>query len=242
MTLLKDIIRDAYREANLLPIGQDLSTEQEVEGFNSLIRIIDSVFGNEVGEELFPIVDETAEVLFDNSILLLTPTSLSTYYFPSNPRNGSRIVVVDSTRDTATYQVTLHGNTKTIENSVTSLFDENGISKVWFYNAEKGDWIKLSSLTSVSESILPPRFDDYFIIALAMRLNPRNGMELSQQSLARFKEVKRKLQAEYRYSNSEPLEKGLSHLTSLRDYIRPTGKDGTSNSPLLAIYSLPLAP
>ncbi len=241
MTLLREIIKDAYREANLLPIDQALSAPEEAEGFKALIRIIDSSFGNEIGEELRPVSDESVELLQDNKILLLTPTSLTTYKFPKNPKNGSRISIVDSTRDSLTYPVTLDGNGKTIEGSLTSTVNAEGMTKTWFYNKEQGNWSLLSPLTVSSESILPSRFDDYFIIALAMRINPRNGAEIGQQSVMRFREVKRKLQAEYRQSKSEVLEKGLTNLTTIKDYMVPSGEPAFSSS-LLDIGSLPLAP
>lgn len=218
MTLLREIIKDAYRETNLLPIDQALSAPEEAEGFNALIRIIDSSFGNEIGEELQPVLDESVELLQDNKILLLTPTSLSTYKFPKNPKNGSRISVVDSTRNSLANPVTLDGNGKTIEGSLTSTVNAEGMTKTWFYNKEQGNWALLSPLTVSSESILPSRFDDYFIIALAMRINPRNGAAIDQQSIMRFREVKRKLQAEYRFTTQAKVEDALLNLTSLPNY------------------------
>jgi len=227
MTLLRDIIKDAYREANLLPIAEDLTAAQEAEGFNALTRIIDSSFANEIGEELHPVTDESVELLQDNQILLLTPTSLTTYKFPKNPKNGSRISVVDSTRDSLTNPVTLDGNSKTIEGGLTATVNAESMSKTWFYNKATGNWTLLTPLSVSSESILPSRFDDYFIIALAMRLNPRNGAAIDQQSILRFREVKRKLQAEYRFSTKATVEDGLLNLTNLRNYF--TGSDEDFN-------------
>ncbi len=214
MTIIRDIIKDAYREANLIPVSQDLTAAQETEGLNSLLRIVDGIFGNEVGEPLTPVLDESEKDLLSNSLVLLTPTSLSTYYLPKYPKNGARVSVVPATRDVVTNPVVISANGKLIEGSSQVTLSTAGEAKTWLYNRQTGAWTLMSNLTASSEFIFPIRFDDYFIISLAMRLNPRNGSSLDQQSANRYSETRRKLRAEYRQDNEQDSEAALIYLTS----------------------------
>jgi hypothetical protein len=50
----------------------------------------------------------------------------------------------------------------------------------------------------------PDKFDDMFMILLAMRLSPRYGRELSESSVATLKHTRREFIA--RYLQSRPLE------------------------------------
>ena len=57
MTITQQIITDAYRQSNLLSIGESPSLAQQDEGLRYLNRIVKSVFGNEAGDplEVFPV-------------------------------------------------------------------------------------------------------------------------------------------------------------------------------------------
>lgn len=52
MTLIADLITDAYRQSNLLALGTTPSQLQQDEALRYLDRIVQSVFGIEVGEPL----------------------------------------------------------------------------------------------------------------------------------------------------------------------------------------------
>lgn len=51
--------------------------------------------------------------------------------------------------------------------------------------------------TPASEWPFPEEFDDYFIIGLALRINPRNGAPLDPQSVERYKYVRSRFKAYY---------------------------------------------
>jgi hypothetical protein len=52
MTLVSEIIRDAYRESNLIAITADPTSEEETEGLRLLNRIVSGTYGIDAGEEL----------------------------------------------------------------------------------------------------------------------------------------------------------------------------------------------
>jgi hypothetical protein len=80
----------------------------------------------------------------------------------------------------------------------------NGTNREWIYRADLGAWLKISSLIATDENPFPPAFDMMFSILLAMRLNPRYGRTLDDQSAAMLKENRREFIA--RYVQSQPLE------------------------------------
>ena len=52
-TLVSDLITDAFRENNLIPIGSVPTVDEQTEGLNLLNRFVDGLFGYELGENLF---------------------------------------------------------------------------------------------------------------------------------------------------------------------------------------------
>lgn len=107
MTLASSIIQDAYREGNLIPVGTNPSTAEQVEALRRLNSFIAGVFGEEMGENLAdwpaPLPQRTAPIAanypqlpypmgLDGDLMgIPAPTSLSTAFAVYPPKN-SRIV------------------------------------------------------------------------------------------------------------------------------------------------------
>ncbi len=220
MTLVSDIILAAYRDSNSVSINAALSPAEQDQGLKRLQSLVASVFGNEAGENLndwplgnygrnprYAAFDENAEWVRHPQInvrLIATADQARTVYLPAAPSDGSRIALIDPYGRLATYPVILDGNGRTIEDEAALEIAEDNFNEVWFYRADQGNWARVTNIDSFSEMPFPFEFDDYFIIALAMRLNPTFGRKLDEQSALRFKQQQRQLYA--RYQQVAPLD------------------------------------
>lgn len=220
MTVISSIITDAYREANVLPLRKVPDTEQIAEALRLYNGNIRSIYGDDAGEPLvdWPLgsfnVDEpgyidsrTPDLIQRpsiNSRLVATNTAALTVYLTPYPQDGARMGIADPFGRLATVPVTLDANGRTIEGASTLLLNANGTFAEWLYRADLGQWVRITALTQSSENPFPDDFDNFFIIGLALRLNPRYGRGIDEQSAMVFKAERRKFIA--RYLQSQPLE------------------------------------
>ena len=220
MTLISSIITDAYRESNILPLVKAPSAPQITEALRLLNGLFSSIYGDEAGESLqdWPLGNfgrespaynlEFTEYNINrptiNRRLIAVNEEAKTVYLTLYPQDGARMGIADPFGRLATVPVTLDANGRTIEGSPNLLLDTNGTFTEWFYRADLGDWVKLTSKVAADEMPFPADFDNFFVILLAMRINPRYGRTLDEQSLAIFRSEKRKFVA--RYLQSMPLE------------------------------------
>lgn len=231
MTMTPDIITDAYRESNLLPIGASPTVPQAEEGLRRLNTIVSGVYGFEVGEPLedWPIglegiIDEVCweqaqwQYPPSNVRLIAASSTPQTVYINPNPADGALVGIIDPMNRLAAAPITLSANGRAIENNGTGsvLLDTDGMVRIWIYRAERGQWLRLSELTGdVNEEFPFPReFDDFFITRLAMRLNPRYGRQMADASAAELLDVRNKLQARYRQLTTVYGDPGAAILTS----------------------------
>lgn len=220
MTLISSLILDAYREGNIIPLGRAPSDNQVTEALRLYNQNILSIYGGEAGEMLvdWPLgsfnvdepgyTDPRTPYLIQrppiNQRLLVTNTAALTAYLTAYPQDGSRIGIADIFGRLATVPVTLDANGRTIEGNPTKVLNTNGAFQEWFYRADKGDWVKLTSLLATDENPFPEEFDIFFYIGLALRLNPRFGREMDSQTSLVFKQQRNQFIA--RYLQSRPLE------------------------------------
>lgn len=229
MTLISAIITDAYRESNLVMLGQQPSALQQTEALARLSSMIAGVYGYDAGEELndwmvgalnqqpadrdgsWQQMDWSYPI--ENSRILLNHEGPQTLHLPRRPQDGARIQVVDINGALATYNVTLNGNGRLIEAAPTVLLNTASLNKVWIYNENSADWRAASNLGLADEMPFPEEFDDYFLIRLAGRINPRYGRSLNDLSLMRLAEVTEQLEARYRQTRAMPVAAALRSLS-----------------------------
>jgi len=220
VTLISSIITDAYRESNILSLVKAPNVPQVTEALRLLNGLFSSIYGDEAGESLqdWPLGNfgrespryDLAATEYDinrptiNQRLIAVNEEAKTVYLTLYPQDGSRMGIADPFGRLATVPVTIDANGRTIEGSPNIVLNTNGTYTEWFYRADLGDWVKLTSKASTDEMPFPADFDNFFIILLAMRLNPRNGRMLDAQSAEIFKSEKRKFVA--RYLQSMPLD------------------------------------
>ena len=232
MALVYEIIKDAYREANLIPITQSPTLDEQNEALRLLNRFVRSVYGAEAGDKLQQFAVGTNNVVTTAS--LPTYTFTGTNYVPLNarlianlstatvvnlhpdPEDGSRVAVVDSTGNFSTNNLTLNANGRKIDGATTAVLATNSLQKEWFYRADLGAWTTLTSLGLNDTFPFPIEFEDLFVIGLATRLNPRNGVATDEQAMMNFRRQRNIFRARYSQSIQQESEDGLTVLTGSR--------------------------
>jgi len=220
VTLISSIITDAFREGNILPLTTAPNAAQSTEALRLFNAVISSVYGDEAGEALqdwplgnygrestaddIPTTDYRIDRPTINRRLIAVNEEARTVYLTVRPQDGARMGIADPFGRLATYPVTLDANGRTIEGTPTITLNTDGTFTEWFYRADLAGWVKLTSLLDTDQLPFPADFDNFFITLLALRLNPRYGRTMDEQSALIFKSEKRKFVN--RYLQSMPLE------------------------------------
>lgn len=216
MTLVSDIIIDAFRQGNLIAVNYTPPQEEIDEALRYLNRIISSVFGAEVGDPLtaiplgrsgiarpshFPAWNEDPGnewYVPKNTRLILNLVDQLNLYLHPMPDDGTRFAIQDIAGNLNTIPVTVYGNGRLIDGHQSVVLDTDGLDRQWFYRADTGNWITISPLEESAPFPFPEEFDDYFITMLAMRLNPSYGVALDQQSQVILQRARTQLRARYK--------------------------------------------
>lgn len=220
MTLVSSIITDAFREGNILPLGRTPNANQSTEALRLLNALFSAIYGDEAGESLqdWPLGNYGRESpAYDlgytehridhptiNRRLIAVNETAKTIYLTLRPQDGSRMGIADPFGRLSTVPVTLDANGRTIEGGLTLLLNTNGLFREWFYRADLGNWMRLTGVALGDEMPFPSDFDNFFMTLLALRLNPRYGRTMDEQSAAIYKAERKKFVA--RYLQSQPLE------------------------------------
>lgn len=245
MTLTSQIITDAYRRSNIIALGVSPSAAQQDEALRYLNRIVKSVFGNEVGDPLiaFPVGNNNYQrpagypwwnTVPDNywfvpknvrTVLNVNTPNINLYLHPA-PDDGSRFAVSDHSNNLATYPVTVYGNGAMIDGTTAPLvLNTNGYDAEWMYRADLGDWRKYAPLASVDTFPFPEEFDTFFIVRLAIDLNPSYATEIDAQTQETFTRAKTQIRA--RYTQDIPVR---SELALIRNAKVAADRDQWGNS------------
>lgn len=223
MTLISSIINDAFRESNIIPINTPPNDVQNTEALRLYNAILSGLFGTDVGETLrdWPLgnlgrdPELPCEEFGPNSHWLKTPP-INTRLVATNespftvdltvrPQDGSRYAIIDPFGQLATNPITLNGNGRVIDGAPTFIANENGFSNEWMYRADQGSWISITNKVLTDQNPFPQKYDEMFIILLAIRLNPRYGRDLTDLSKSILNANRTAFIAQY--INSQPLER-----------------------------------
>lgn len=235
MTLVSDIILDAFRESNLISISATPTILEQTEALRLLNRIVPGSIGTSAGEQLdtlpigrnnisrpvgFPYYDQvpfqTDWFVPPNTRLMLNLETPQTVYLNPTPTDGERFAFVDKSNNLSTNPLTVVGNGMTIDSLVQEVFSTDGSSIEFIYREDTGNWAVLTPLLLASEMPFPAEYDDVFIIELSMRLNPRNANEMDPQSLQAYRSALRDFKAKYRQHRQVGSEPGIVRLPSNR--------------------------
>lgn len=230
MATVREIIRDAYRETNLIPIGTPPTTEMFSEGLTRLQVLVGGVFGNEAGEKLQPLPLGQQDIkspqgypIYGNVIpgdlfipsnvrVMCNLTAASYVYLDPLPSDGARFGVVDVGMNFGTFPFTIFGNGRSIEMDNDLILNTSGTTREWFYREDLGNWMRVTGLRLDDPMPFPLEFDDMFVVMLAMRINPRYGQALTAESQGALQRARSQFRARYRQTTEVPVEDGLLRL------------------------------
>jgi len=237
MTTVASIITSAFRESNILPLGVAPTTAQSAEAFNLLSTVVSSALGNSAGENLnpFPLGQNNIEnpsgypwwsneipggvFLPTNMRVMCNLTAAGTINLHPKPHDGARMGIVDVSGNFATNPLTVNGNGRNIEGASTQTYSTNGQVRQWVYREDLGNWVVVDPLSAVGDMPWPSEFDDLFIILLAMRLNPRYGTTMAQETMEMLRATRSRFSARYSQSTTQmPSEDALLYLTNQYRY------------------------
>lgn len=221
MTLVGNIIEEAFREASLVTELQHPTPSQTEQAVERLQNIISQVYSFEGGEPLVevrigdegvniqPPLFEMNECIPSNSRVFLNHDSAKTLYLPQHPRDGARFQVIDVNSVLATSNVTINGNGKRIETAATLTLNTNALNRTWRYDAEVGNWVRITSIDLSSEMPFIAEYDDYFITTLACKLSSKYQAGLSPFTLREMEKQLSRMRAKFRQSTQMPSEFAL---------------------------------
>jgi hypothetical protein len=233
MTTVASVIQSALRESNTIPLGITATAAQTAEALVLLSTIVSGVLGNEAGENLlpFPLGQGNIEspsgypwwnnsppsdmFLPTNIRLMCNLTDDGTVNLHPRPNDGARMGVVDVGDNFATNTLTINGNGRNIEGATTQTYSTDGLVREWVYRGDLGNWVTVIPLTEDGDMPWPEAFDDFFIITLAMRLNPRYCQTLAPESISILRQARVRFAARYSQSPREmPVEEALQYMTN----------------------------
>jgi hypothetical protein len=214
LSLVSEIIQQAYRETNLIPLGATPNINQLSEALTRLNSIILSAIGNEIAEPGFREItiggdedqsDQVSEYVPHNTRLMLNVDGEVLVGLQPKPYEGMRVALVDIAGNLSAYPFTIDGNGRNIEGDDLLVVSENNASMQWMYRADIGNWVRITSLTLEDQMPFPEDFDDYFVGMLALRLSPRYGQMLPQETVDILKRSRQQLRARYKIRDHTPL-------------------------------------
>lgn len=236
MTTIRQLITDAMRESGILEVGVAPDAEEQEEALRHMHRLLRSLFGNELGDRLKSVnygssgmvntygiaEDVSADIegvyVPANCRLVLNLSEAATLYLHPRPQDGTRLAVVDSKGNLASYNIVLNGNGRQIEDATSVTLSTNSLNREWFYRDDLAEWVRVTDPAVDDQSPLPMEFDDYLITLLAFRLNPRYGAETSANHMSTLGELRRKFRARYRQVTEEMVDDALLLLPSNKNY------------------------
>lgn len=237
MSLVSDIITDAYRRGNLVAVGAAPTAAEQTEALRYLNRIVKSVLGNEVGDQLFSVPIGTSEIIRPanypqwgqdpggdwvvpkNARVNANLTEALTIYLHPAPADGTRFAVSDGAGTLGTYNLTVMGNGKSIEDANSVVLSTSGLDREWIYRADLGNWQRVSPLISSDTFPFPEEFDDYFISLLMLTINPSHGSQIDAQSQQLMMRSKSQLRARYRQPTAVRQPEALRRISPVDGYV-----------------------
>lgn len=238
MTTIRQLITDGFREAGILEVGVEPDAEEHEEGLRQIERLIRSLFGNEFGEKLQAINYGTSGLTNPYATAEDMSSDIQSVYVPANcriifnnssaqsldlhpnPQDGARLAVIDRAGNFATYNVTLRGNGRNIEEADSVSLSTNDMNREWFFRQDLGNWVRVTNLEADDESPFPIEFDDLLTSLLAFRLNPRYGAETDTNLGETLREMRSRFRSRYRQTSEQQAEDGLIFLTNYPQYFK----------------------
>lgn len=212
MSTIRELVTEAFRENNLIQVGDTPDGAEYTEAEKRLLRIISALFGAGFGEPLVSsVVDYTTDTygLTPNTRILVTDDTQSTIYLPKLPSDGERAAIADPSGLLSSNNIILTPLSGTIEGAASVTLSTANLIREWFYRADTGNWVRVTDLADSASSPFPVEFDDLLIQSLSMRIAPRYGTATAAESARVFSEMTKMFKARYRQRREIEVEQGL---------------------------------
>lgn len=232
MTTASEIVKNAYREGNLVPLDATTGTPvttpgQDAEGLALLNRFIFSLLGFELGEfsldwpvppsqtsdvpARYPILPKGTQLRSDqwpyppaNVQVITKLVESTTIFLTQDPEDGAR-VQFSNIGDPDTFNLTIDANGRLVKGALVSVETPGELDgQILFYRADLSDWQLVTTLTADDDSPFPFVYDDLLEVATFIRLAPRYGRSVSTESAATFKRLMTRMKTQYRQKMPQP--------------------------------------
>ena len=242
------IVKNAFREGNLIAASAELTADQLAEGLDVLNNFIDTVYGFELGENLFDwpfpprnnAPTQSRYPLFprDESLaarvwpypppnvrILLGVDLATTLTLPPAPEDGARLQFVNVGAQDVAIQVEtngrLFGGSTNPSTTPTELHQQR-----YFYRADLADWVLIETATADAQVPFPPTYDELLELAVLSRLSSRFGRALTPDQVQRHMRLISKLKSQYRQKTPAGVDEYNMFLVPRSDYDRSRFYDG----------------
>lgn len=251
-----EIVKQAYREGNLVSLdattGEPVTTPgQDTEGLSLLNSFVSSLLGFELGEfamdwpvppsqtspvpARFPIFPQGTELRSDqwpyppaNVQVITKLVEDTTIFLTQNPEDGAR-VQFSNIGDAAAFNLTIDANGRLVKSALTVTDTPGNLDgQILFYRADLSDWQLVSTLTGADESPFPTLYDDLLSVATFIRLAPRYGRSVSNETSATFNRLMKRLKTQYRQKMPMPSSVSRGFLLPSSDMNRDVADFGGS--------------
>ena len=178
MSSVQYLIQAAYREGNLVPVGQQPTAAEQNEAVDAVNRTITNMLALERSANFY---DFMAVAAVTGTVALTKHTRI-VLLFPAPADDGARMALIPGVIATGT--LTLSGNGFTIGGAATKSSVGPAVASLWFFRADIGDWRLVKPLALADDFLFPPEFDDFFATVIAARLAPRYGKTVTVETQA----------------------------------------------------------
>lgn len=256
MTTANEIITEAYRENNLIAIGQSPTDAELAEALPRLNNIINSLFGTTIGQWLldwetppkrttstdrrWPLSAADTKLPAGvwpyppyNARLITNLTGPTTIYLFPQPEDGALMEVANAGPDFDTHALTISANGRDIEGADQIVLTGTERTFRWFYRADLAQWVRLAPLALTDEMPFPAEFDDYFIAALNVRLSARMARQPLPQTAELRQMTMQKMKRRYTQNMAAEWQPAGRFFRTYQSYAQArSGLYGGSESPL----------
>lgn len=187
MTLtVRDVIKSGNRMLGALATGDDPSADELNDALLAYNTMTRALHGTIIGPRLSP-QNLTVSLQAENGgFYQAYLAGAATLTAPLNPRNGARFGAVDAKLIYATNNLTVAPNGRLIEGAVASLvLAIAGTTRVWFFDADTGNWIKEADAATVDATPpYPDRLNAYLPAMFAVYVASQYGADIRQDVVA----------------------------------------------------------
>ena len=189
MATLNDIAVDALRRIHVLEAGETPEASDKGVAMDRLLQLVVELPEYGAGRRLTEATTAINTTAHEDERIICSVTGL-TVTLPADPGDGARVSVVPLT-GTATVTPT----TRKIEGGTTSVSVTEATT--WAYRADLADWVKVTALTSTSDSPWPSSCDSSLAAILAFEIMDEFGAEMSPGLSAAYPKAKNYLSSKY---------------------------------------------